>query len=240
MSTDKQPKKKQRPSHEVTHILVIDVETTGQNAVQNWMPEFAGVVWAIGAEEPVDSFYRVLKCPEGRTWCPVTKREFWEDAEKGHNGKTPMQLYEERRSAAGSEEANPDDAMAEFVAWAQQHERDVKKAGGKIIVVFDTAGFDATWMNVYLGQSSQRTDCGSINYLFGQYRPTRDIDSFKFGMGRQLKVWGSEGVGLRAVGASIKGFPDWVEKHAHNHHPLSDAHNIAAQASFFLSKCTQA
>jgi len=232
-SSAQQASKKQRKCHEVTHVLVIDVEATGQNLVQNWMPEFGAVVSQIGCTSFDGSFYACLQQPDNTEWDLLTKREFWDNPDHGKDGKTPRALLSERQ--ASNVQETPREAMKRFCDWCTEQKNNVRKAGGKMLVFFDTAGFDASWINYYLSKYGK--DCSNINQLFGDYSPARDIDSFKFGMARQLKVWGSENVALEAIGESE--LPDWVTSHEHNHNPLSDAKHIAAQCSFFLDACLE-
>ena len=224
-----------RPDRTVTYILAIDVETTGPNVLQHWMPEFGAVLWKIGEKEPANKFYACLAQPHGTDWDATTLSEFWNNESKGKDGKTPMELYKQR--VAKTYQTPHGDAMALFVKWARDIESSMQK-GEKVLIVTDTAAFDTTWMNVYLARTVSKHGCDSLNYLFGKYRPTRDIDAFKFGMGKHMKVWGSEQVALSSIDG-IDEFPEWVTKHAHNHNPVSDAKNIAAQTAFFLSHCQE-
>lgn len=222
-----QPQKKAKSGRAITHVLAIDVETTGGNVLKNWMPEFAAVFWRIGDRMPTATFYRCLAQPADTEWSPATLAQFWNNLDSGFDGKTPLEALRERQ-ATHTPLADPVHAMDQFVAWARALE-DAKAVDEEIIIVSDTTGFDAQWLSVYLA----RAGYDALETLFGQYRPLRDTNSFYFGMGRKMRKWGSEGVALAALG--LTELPDWVKQFAHNHDPLSDANEIAATASFILA-----
>lgn len=222
-----QAPKKKKMGRAITHLLAIDVEATGDNVLEHWMPEFAGAYWRVGDQAPLQTFYRCLEAPPNTSWNPETRAQFWENKEKGFDGKTPLEALEERQKAAGTL-CDPIEAMHQFVAWMRVIEA-AKADDEEVIIVFDTTGFDAAWMAVYLA----RAGYGGLETIFGQYRPLRDTNSFYFGIGGKMRKWGSEGVALDALG--IKELPAWVLQYAHNHDPLSDANEIAAVASFILS-----
>jgi hypothetical protein len=223
--TEQEPKKK-KMGRAITHVVAIDVEATGGNVLEHWMPEFAGSLWRVGDQSPSKTFYRCLEAPPGTTWCPATREQFWENKEKGFDGKTPLEALTERQKA--SKLCDPIEAMHEFVAWMRVIEAS-KADDDEVMIVFDTTGFDAAWMAVYLA----RAGYAGLETIFGQYRPLRDTNSFYFGMGWNMRKWGSEGVALEALG--VKELPQWVTQYAHNHDPQSDANEIGAVASFILS-----
>lgn len=224
--SEQQHKKKKR-GREITHILALDIEATGGNVLKHWMPEFAASYWRIGEQTPTKTFYRCLAQPPDTEWCPSTRAQFWESKEKGFDGKTPLDALCERQKAG--ELCDPIEAMHEFVAWARVLDAS-KQDGDEVMIVFDTTGFDAAWMAVYLA----RAGYAGLETLFGPYRPLRDTNSFYFGMGWTMRKWGSENVALEALG--INDLPAWVLQYAHNHDPQSDANEIGAVASFILSQ----
>jgi hypothetical protein len=226
--SEQPPAKKAKSGRAITHVLAIDVETSGGNVLNNFMPEFAAAFWRIGDRTPTATFYRCLAQPAGCEWSPDTMAQFWTNLEKGFDGKTPLEALRERQTVHAPL-ADPIVAMHDFVAWARGLEA-AKAADEEIIIVSDTTGFDAQWISVYLA----RAGYDALETLMGQYRPLRDTNSFYFGMGRKMRKWGSEGVALEALG--LTELPDWVKAYAHNHDPQSDANEIAATASFILAQ----
>lgn len=222
-----QPQKKAKMGRSITHVLAIDVEASGGNVLENWMPEFAAAFWRIGDQKPTATFYRCLAQPAGCTWSPQSMVQFWTNLDKGFDGKTPLEALRDRQ-AMHEPLADPVQAMHDFVAWARGLEA-AKAADEEIILATDTTGFDLSWIAVYLA----RAGYDGPESLFGQYRPARDTNSFYFGMGRKMRKWGSEGVALEALG--LTELPAWVKQYAHNHDPQSDANEIAATASYILA-----
>ena len=125
-------------------------------------------------------------------------------------------------------------AMGDFVYWVQAQERRLSAAGDKMVIVSDTSSFDGGVANYHLARYSPDL-CSNLVDITGQYRPTRDMSSFYFGVGKRFQVRGSTDTALETFGETT--LPDWVKAYAHNHDPLSDANSIGAMASYFLSKC---
>jgi hypothetical protein len=226
-----QAAKKAKKGLVATHMLTLDIETTGPNCMKHWMPEMGAAFWKIGDKEPISTFYRCMSSPSPtHGWSPRTLNDFWNNPAKGVDGLTPFKAYTRRRRA--NPEVTPTVAMNEFVAYARWIDAHLEP-GEELIIVVDTAAFDTTFINVYLG-SAMPEGPESLPELFGSYRAVRDITSFYFGMGGKLGFQGSESVALAAIEASK--MPEWVQKYAHNHDPMSDANAIAAAASFILSK----
>ena len=140
-----------------------------------------------------------------------------------------MAALEER--IATNTVVSPEKAMREFVEWARMLER-TSDPDERIVVITDTAEFDTSFVNQYLGRFVGSL-CPNLNRLFGAYRATRDIDSFYFGVGRTLKQWGAEGTALGTNDA----LPHWVLNYRGNHNPIEDANLIGASASYILTRC---
>lgn len=227
-NTTKKPKINQ--SKKVTHVIALDVESTGMNLIEHWMPEFGASLWRIGEAKPQQTFYRLLEQPAGTGWCAKTKAEFWDNPDKGYDKKmAPMVHFQARCSASTA--VSPKDAMNNFIDWVQAIGKECTTNGWNVIIITDTAAYDTAWINYYLSKyTSER--CAYLGDIFGEYRPTRDISAFYFGVGRCLKKHGSTELALEKIGADA---PMWVTSWEHNHHPLSDANSIGAMASFILS-----
>jgi hypothetical protein len=163
-----QPQKKAKKGRAITHILAIDVETSGGNVLKHWMPEVAGAFWRIGDHKPLATFYRCLAQPLDTEWSEGTLAQFWNNPEKGFDGKTPLQALHERQ-AAHAPLADPIQAMHDFVAWARALEAAKADDDEEIMIVTDTTGFDAAWLAVYLA----RAGYDGPETLFGQWRSKR-------------------------------------------------------------------
>ena len=224
--TDEPAPKKIKTLDEITHILVVDIETTGPNVKQHYMPEFGVSFWKIGDKEPLATHHFTLHAPENTGWDAQTREEFWDNPAKGEDKKTtPMEALKKRLLEKPPQHIYS--AMRKFVDFAKECDA---VANGKLVIVFDTAEFDSTFMNYYL---AAWTEVPSLTRLFGAYRSTRDIDSFYYGVGGYLKFWGAEEVALS--GMNINAFPDWVNAFKATHNPLDDANFIGAKASYVLS-----
>lgn len=215
----------------ITHIIAIDIEATGPNTYANFMPEMAASFWRIGDTEPLDTFYAYIAQPQGTEWDEKCRVEFWTNPAKGQNGVTPLSAMNKRQLTA--EVKSPERAMRQFVSWAQRS-KEMLGREDTVIVITDTNEFDTAFLNVYLGRHCAEL-CPNLNVLFGEYRSTRDIDAFYYGMGWQLKKWGAEETALGAL--NEKALPDWVLAYKATHNPLDDANAIGATASYLLSRC---
>lgn len=219
-------------STEVTHILAYDVEATGQGS-KHHMIEIGAVLWKVGDREPVDTFYAFMGL-EGK-WCDRTKAEFWDNPEKGKDGKTPLEALKAR--LADTPVSTREAAANAFVEWARKCN---DTADSNVVLISDTAGFD------YLQLANLLEECTSVDekaaypacypwsplYVFGKYRPTRDMSSFLMGAGGVLVKWSSKRELLKQTGP----MPKWVTDFEHSHHPLDDAKSIAATMSWALTQ----
>lgn len=213
---------------EITHILVIDIETTGPSVRKHYMPEFAASFWEISGQKPLATRHYTLQQPEGTEWDAETLSEFWNNPAKGEDKKTtPMEALKQRLLEKPPQHIHT--VMHEFIAFALECDA---IARGLLVIMFDTVEFDSTFMNYYL---ASWTAVPSLTRLFGGYRATRDIDSFYFGVGGRIKFWGAEEVAL--AGMRVADFPDDVKAYKATHHPLDDANFIGAKASYVLSMC---
>lgn len=243
-----QPKKaKPVAPRDITHVLAIDVEAAGPNVIRHFMPEFGAAIFKIGEwQKPLSTFYRALEQKNsGLDWDVATLAEYWHNPDKGiacygDGGRvistlTQFDALEARRRLHGTVPANK--AAREFVAWARSM-NDTLGDDERMIVVTDTGAFDTVWINVMLGRADKEEpaiDCAGLNYLFGKYRPVRDLSSLYFGMAHRFARWGSERAALDKLG--LPDFPDQVKAFAHDHNPLNDALSIGASAAYLLSYC---
>lgn len=232
MSDEPSAKKAKVKKHTVPYVIAYDIEATGMSQVRHWMPEFAASLWKVGEKQPEETFYRCMWQPPTTGWCPKTARQFWDKKEKGKDGKTPRELMLAR--AATTTVYDPRVAMADFVRWVRAIETRLAAQGDTVLLISDTAGFDAGMMNHYLATYCPDL-CENMCDITGSYRPIRDISAFYFGIGKSLQKHGSVENALH--GFELTQLPDWVKVYEHNHDPLSDANSIGAVASFVLSLC---
>lgn len=233
MSGEPQNKRAKKSRHEATHVIAIDVETTGPNVVTNYMTDFGASCWKIGETNPIATFYTALQQPPGTKWDELTSKEFWDNPAKGVNGVPPRVDLEKR--LAGNVLLTPEAGMHRFVLWARELHQGLGD-GELIIVISDTADFDSTFINYYLGRYVGET-CPSLTRLFNEYRPTRDIDSFYHGTGFRLARWDAEASAMQAL--DVKELPSWVTAYESAHNPLADANVIGAKASYLLMMLDQ-
>jgi hypothetical protein len=152
--------------------------------------------------------------PEGKIWEERCLNEFWKKPEN-------KELYE--TTLENVKNAPPiNKSMAAFKQWVL----DVTK-GKKVCIVFDTAGFDQSWVDLYL----QDTSC---LYLLGYYQQTRDITSYKLGFTSSLLVGMSGTMRFNVQFPDMK-IPDKAPNGAaHDHDPEHDAACIAGEAAHVL------
>lgn len=228
----------------ITHVLAFDVEATGPDVLSHRVPELGACVFRIGKwQEPVATWYRAIGDPKGEgtplSWDLTTLQEYWhacnDDAPVVDGKKqSRLQMLNVRKKEHGVVEE--EQAMREFIAFAR--EQNGKLADNEMmVVVTDTAAFDTVWMNVMLSRaamSDASTDrVMSLNYLFGKYRPVRDLTSFYFGVGRKFELWGSEKAATEAL--AVADLPEEVKRFKHDHNPLNDALSIGATAAYLLN-----
>ena len=219
----------------LTHILCLDVETTGQSPRTSDMLELAACVWEIGSQAPKDRKYYFFGFEDVK-WCPVTWDEFWNNQDKGKDGKTPVQRLRERIRDDGVKATTIGEAAVDFMLWAREW---YKRTDGKIIVLTDTSGFDYAFVSDMLARivalpdkAEDKTLPLSLSYLMGKYQPVRDINSWYLGMGGTLQKYGARD--LMVARLDIE-WPDWVLKWDHDHNPQNDCAGIAAKAAYVLS-----
>lgn len=218
----------------ITHVLVFDVETSGQNPRFFDLVEIAATIWELGAKEPTCELHFFFGL--NKRWCVRTMEEFWNNPEKGVDGKTPMKAMRDRLCAEKTPVASEGEAAMRLTTWA----RDAYRVfGGKIMVVTDTPGFDYQFITHLLaciqelpGGTNEQPP-SSLNYLFGKYQPVCDINSFYKGVGGSLQKHGARD---KMIAKFDIEYPEWVTQHEHNHDPRSDARSIAAKLSFLFCR----
>ena len=188
----------------IKYYLGIDVETTGQFLSKNAMIGIGCAIFSGESSEPIATFERYLKVPEGRDWELRCKTEFWD--------KIPERLEE------------PKVVMRDFVVWLDQYG---DKYGNELIILSDTAGFDYSWIDLYL---SLYTDRANIYYNGSSYR----------------RIWDTNSAYHDALLMNTGKYEEWnLEKkldcqneiYSNDHNPLTDAKNIALNYIKFIEAC---
>ncbi len=179
------------------YILSIDVETSGKGLKKHFMTCIGAALIKCDTSEVVDSFESYLRQPHDRCWEQRCIDEFW--------SKFP-DLFEKTKNEILK--APPIDiVMNNFIDWVLK-----VTENKKCVIVFDTAGFDQSWVDYYMGHTS-------CQYIMGYYRPTRDISSYMLGFAK-LGVHGRDSE-KSIENISGKKFPLWNVNHDHN--PSNDA-----------------
>lgn len=218
----------------ITHIMAFDVETSGQNPRNFDLVELAGTLWKLGEKEPVSELHFFFGL--NKRWCARTMEEFWNNPEKGFEGKTPMRAMRDRLCSEKTPVTGEGEAAMRLTTWAREAYR---AFDGKIMCITDTPGFDYQFITHLLAcikempGGTDEQPPSSLNYLFGKYQPVCDINSFYKGFGGSLQKWGARDKMIEKL--SIE-YPEWVTAYEHNHDPRSDARSIAAKLSYLFSE----
>ena len=220
----------------MTHYLALDIETTGPSIIDCKLVALGACVVSVKDVCVVDDackFRALMPLPDLRdtdSWQPRCFKQFWTNAGRSNDGRTPLQLIQELIKKHGTE--SECDAMQRFVLWAHA----MFERFPSLVVITDTAAFDTTWVNFSL---ARWTYVSSLTHLRGEdkYQPVRDVSSFHAGVARQTPaqgLWGAEKAALKALG--IDAFPPHVEDQQHDHDPLNDAMAIGLQAAFIANR----
>jgi hypothetical protein len=121
--------------------------------------------------------------------------------------------------------------MERFYKWINQDRPKVYL--DSMIIVTDTAGFDASFVNFYLSKAK----LPSINFLIGgEYRISLDSHSFCLGVGLQRPVdgvWGSAKAAVNRLNipeGNLKENP-----FPYDHNPVNDAANSCWEFMFVIN-----
>jgi len=162
-------------------VLVIDVETTGQNRFQHWMPCFAAALVDEHGQCPADAqFLCYLEQPPDTGWDEACLRNFWRCKRKAVGG----QLLVDRLHADAEQHGRwePALAMGRFVAWLER----VARRWPKLQIASDNAAYDIGWLDHYLQRYCPKAP--SMAYCTGEWRPILDVRSFAAGKGATLRA----------------------------------------------------
>lgn len=235
-----------RAEGKIKYLLSVDIETTGQTPITGTMIELAAALVSLESKEVVSTRYYYFG-EDDVIWCARTLLEFWNELKMGKDGKTPLELLRERVERDQVPVTTRRDAALDFVTWARNI---YDEEDGAVMAITDTSGFDASFISHLLAEHENAKEWAigksmpySLNYLFGEYQPVRDINSFYLGAGGTLKKWGARDAmkqrfakQIAAAGGSADGDPaPWAQKFPHDHNPLNDARKIGLWAAFYLT-----
>jgi hypothetical protein len=208
-----------------TKYLFIDTERTGDDVTKNWMPCFGACIGDANTGKIFSSFsvyikqhFNAAQADSLKGWDKQCLDEFWLRDEKM---KAMRDDVIRKVDTVGRPQMQ---AMHMFHAWIKSHPEEMLR---ETMIITDTAGIDATFMNVYLGNA----DLPSLNYLLDdgyKYRVTRDSSSFHAGVGLMIpsrSVWGAEAAAvaqLRTRHAAIELDLD-ANPYVADHDPENDA-----------------
>jgi hypothetical protein len=194
----------------ITHLLAIDVETSGMGLRSNFLIQIGAALIDYNTGTRVDGFSSYLQQPENTIWEPRCVEEFW--------SKHPVVW---KTAQEGIATASPSFIVRQnFIDWVTNACKD-----RNVQIIFDTAGFDQAWMDYFLGDVS-------CLYITGKYRQPIDFSSYLCGLTEcgfdqnPKKVYCERHVMID--------WPKWEEKHDHN--AINDATCIGRDAWYIFKQ----
>lgn len=212
-------------------IISFDAECSGGNLETHAMVELgaAAVKFSDKVVISLGEWGSVMSVPDGRGWDADCVDNFWNTtpalkAKKEVVEKTPI---------------SPVTAMSQFVAWV---EFIVKHCAGgdssRVRFVTDNSAFDSAWVGLYL---SKFADHEPLPTFFGKFQAVIDTSSYHQGLARIDHVEERKrkrGTGHfsedKACREALKVPDDIVSVVPHDHNPVHDAQNIAAEHGIIL------
>lgn len=188
-------------------VIAVDIETSGPSVTFNDMTCFAAVAIEYPSGKELGSFLTYIKPVTGQIRYSPETLKWWQSQEAA---------WEKMKTGVEKKGKSANEAMGDFVDWMSEYK-------DNSVVVFDTASFDASFINTYLGYTS----VPSIDYIHGEYKPCFDTSSFHRGVARlgwEAGPWGNDTAAGKAMGI------DDVDKACpfdNSHDPLDDARRIA-------------
>lgn len=199
--------------------VVIDIETTGPNHVDNRMLAFGAALGDAATGKIVDTFEVYLHIPHDeleKNWNERTYSEFWSRPDMI---ATRDAIIAKCTNKETSTDANQ--AMRRFYRWLNDRS---DAQIDRMVIFTDTTAFDTYFMNVYLANARVPT----LDFILGdKYKPLRDSSSFHAGVGHLLpheSMWGAESAALTKLGLK----PTIMDQNPHkaDHTPANDAMSI--------------
>jgi hypothetical protein len=198
----------------MSYHLVGDIEATGPCWRRDAMTCMAFVLMAPNGQI-TKSYKSYLALPPGAGWDERTVNEFWL--------KYP-DVYEMTQKEV-AKARQPKEVMTEFLAWVREVTKDKD-----VRLVFDTAGFDAGWINYHLTSLDEKV---GIDWMMGHYEPPTCLGSYMLGAGQATFDKSSKKSFCKAKGLTM---PKWPV--SHDHDPLNDATVIAYNLHWVLMNNT--
>lgn len=188
-------------------IIAIDIETSGPSINEHDLTCFAAVAISYPAGKELGAFKVYIKPVTGTIRYHPETLKFWQSQEAA---------WEMMKTGIVKEGKEASVAMNEFVAWMTGFKENS-------LVVFDTASFDVSFINRYLGY----TDVPSMDYIHGEYKPVFDTTSFHRGIA--WRGWGESEWGNDTAAGNVLGILgiDARCPYKNSHDPLDDARKIA-------------
>lgn len=196
------------------YVISVDVETTGPDPSVHNLLSFAAVVMDVESKEVKSSMkVHIRQEPADLVWDESTKT-FWDTIPEQRDGILATIAWDNLS-------VRLEKAMHDFRDLCLE----ANKIDPQVPIIFDTAGFDASFINKALSVCGLRM----LTLMFGEndYRPILDTTSYHRGIaGMSYKdgIWGNEKAACEALGQ-----PDLLASNPYkaNHDPLVDACSIA-------------
>ncbi len=189
-------------------LVAIDIETSGPSVMRNDMVSFAAVAVRYPSGIEVASYEAYILPITGEIrYNERTLNEFWL--------KNPL-AWESMLNGIKNKGVPASKAMQGFVDWIR---------GLHVIplIIFDTVGFDAGFINRYLEFSNAE----SIDYITGEYIPCFDTSSYHRGIAQRdwaASIWNNDEYAARWLGLPCL---EGECPYNNSHYPLEDARKIA-------------
>lgn len=215
----------------ITHYVAFDLEVSGRSPKWHDLMAIAGHVATDKVGGTVcPTFEAYLGDEDNFRYEKGCKEGFWDKVVDGHDGKTKMDLYLERKKEKGKIYTIKE-AMSAVIAWVEQIQSMLKDDERAILV--SDAMFDYIWLSYHLAETQPADGCVTIEYLIdAEFRVAHGADSFNCGVGGDIREYGTEQIALEALG--LTEFPDTVEPLDPCHDPLKDAKRTSEIAAFIV------
>jgi len=205
-----------------SHLLAFDIESSGPNVHAHFCPAFGAALVEISTGKELWRFHSYVAQPGGTCWEEECLNQFWL-AKVRPAYDTIIAALPTAPSAA--------DAMRRFVREAREAvAQHVPGGAAAVIVISDTAGFDAAWMERMMPLDA----AASMRTLLDDKKdiPLRDVNSFFLGIGGELKV--PKGMKPIDVACRKLDIPLPTYSCSKSHNPADDASCIAQGAAYVM------
>lgn len=221
-------------------LCFFDVEASGPSLRDHFVPclGLAIVCLGQGKNEPRILFRKkwyITPPTPHRSWDERTLREFWLQPAIApfYNNICHILSHNVPLQNGFSLVVDPYRAMSEFVAVCRLA---TCEGQCEVTLMSDTSGFDFSWLYYYLSHFGP-PDCSSPSYLFGMYKPVRDITSYFAGFGGDLNARYAHRSAMQKLGLYER---DWkyFARRAHcppyDHDPEHDAAHVGLRSAWIM------